>query len=210
MPDQQVDGVPGNGDAIYNYLTAQQGQGFIYIEDRPVVTAGAMGINRQGEHVVADGRGGWVRGCPCAACRNQRGYNANVQARAAQVRITTEQMRVRDEQLTAGDKARQLAFTFLTDQQRASVETSGHFEVISNKGNRWKIHTRYGTSGNVYRLGKMGQVKSSWCGYPHDNGHGSLPAWDVFLGQAFALETDEDYFTGVAIGSGGYGEDLPF
>ena len=204
MPDARQEGAPGNGDALYNYLTAQQGQGFVYIEDRPAVAAGAVGIDLQGEHVVADGRGGWVRGCPCMACRRHRAEEPVQAAQRAVANIQTLQAERARNRATAPQKAQQLARGFLTPEQLASIDAFSYFEVVSNKGNRWRIDTNVGISGNVHRLDKAGRVQGSWCGYPFDRTGGGLPAWDVFLGQAFALETDEDYFTGTAIGSGGW------
>jgi len=208
LPEQQVDGVPGNGDAIFNYLINRNGDVVNAIGGNVRIVVNepgqpVVGAYRQGEggDEMYDGRR-WVPMCPCAACRGARrdpGRRADMQQRdlnAAGVMRARETDRMTRE--IANETAKKLAFTFLTPEQRATAER--HFDVVSNKGNRWRIMTSVGISDNVKLLNDFGHIIGSWCGYPYDRGYGSLPPWDVFLGQAFALETDEDNFTRIAIG----------
>jgi hypothetical protein len=75
---------------------------------------------------------------------------------------------------------------WLTPEQLAQYETSGHFDVIGcHSGRRYRI--RHGTGMNIYELDELGRLHAGWCFVPRD----TLVAGDVMLAQKIALEANE-------------------
>ncbi len=94
-------------------------------------------------------------------------------------------------------KARRLADTFLTDEQRATVIGCGYFDVQGSAGRTYRILTGGHVTGNVKRLSETEphHYTRSYCAHVYSR---ARPVWDTFLAQAFKLETDEPGFLNVA------------
>ena len=83
--------------------------------------------------------------------------------------------------------AKERLLASLTREQRQTMAEHGWFEVISNKGHRWRIVTDRSYTGNVYRRygwRYCGHVESTLC----------VPWYDHYLAQALTLRTDEKAF----------------
>ena len=90
-------------------------------------------------------------------------------------------------------KADALLKEWLSPEQRATLESYGHFEVRgSHTGKCYRI--RRGRNMNIEELGKNGAQVAVWCFGPA----GHLPLGDVMLTQKLALETNEQAALGVA------------
>jgi hypothetical protein len=83
-------------------------------------------------------------------------------------------------------KADALLKEWLSPEQRATLESYGHFEVRgSHTGKCYRICR--GRNMNIEELGKNGAQVAVWCFGPA----GHLPLGDVMLTQKLALETNE-------------------
>lgn len=102
-----------------------------------------------------------------------------------------EQQRERD---TARARAEELLRSLLSDDQWASYQENGWFEVRGSSGRRWRIRNR-GQSGNVDLMPEIGEEReATYCAHPP----GGLPDADAHAAQMLALVTDEEAFTRVA------------
>jgi len=82
---------------------------------------------------------------------------------------------------------------WLSPQQRAQFDGSGHFEVVgSDSGKQYRIYR--GTAPNIYEVDEAGRLKVGWCFMPM----GTLVEGDVILAQKIALETYENGALAVA------------
>ncbi len=81
----------------------------------------------------------------------------------------------------------------LTPAQRETMTFGGYFDVVSNRGRRWRIRTA-DFIGNVCLMSANADYHiATYCA------HGlGVDFWDHYLLQKLALETDEDYFTSIA------------
>ena len=90
-------------------------------------------------------------------------------------------------------KADALLKEWLSPEQRATLESYGHFEVRgSHTGKCYRI--RRGRNMNIDEVSKKGDLGPVWCFGPV----GHLPLGDVMLAQKLALETDEQATLAVA------------
>jgi hypothetical protein len=100
----------------------------------------------------------------------------------------------RREREAARERALELLGYVLTEEQMTSYQEKGWFEVISNKGRRFRIRDN-GVAGNVDLMPEIGeQREATYCAHPP----GGLPDPDVHAAQALALATDEESFLQVA------------
>jgi hypothetical protein len=75
---------------------------------------------------------------------------------------------------------------WLSIEQRAQYDKTGHFEVVGcHSGRRYLI--RHGTALNIIEKDENGRPVMGWCFVPVD----ILASGDVMLAQKIALETDE-------------------
>jgi hypothetical protein len=87
---------------------------------------------------------------------------------------------------TRNERGMTLLREWLSLEQKAQLDTFGHFDVIGcDTGTRYRI--RRGMATNVYELDAAGQPIMGWCFVPS----GPLVAGDVMLAQKIALETNE-------------------
>jgi hypothetical protein len=90
-------------------------------------------------------------------------------------------------------KADALLKEWLSPEQRATLESYGHFEVRgSQTGKCYRI--RRGRSMNIDEVSQEGDLGRVWCFGPV----GHLPLGDVMLAQKLALEIDEQATLAVA------------
>lgn len=102
------------------------------------------------------------------------------------------EQRLEREQATS--RARELLRSLLSEEQWASYEENGWFEVRGSKGGRWRIRDR-GQSGNVDLMPEIGDERdATYCAHPPDG----LPDADAHIAQMLALVTDEEAFVKVA------------
>lgn len=102
-----------------------------------------------------------------------------------------EQERERD---AVRARAQELLRSLLSDEQWASYQGNGWFEVRGSKGGRWRIRNR-GQSGNVDLMPEIGEERdATYCAHPP----GGLPDADAHAAQMLALVTDEEAFARVA------------
>lgn len=95
---------------------------------------------------------------------------------------------------TARSRAEDLLMAHLDDQQQSDVSEHWWFEVISDLGRRWRIHTDH-YAGNVDLMPDVGEERlATFCAH----GSAFLPDSDHHLIQKLALETDEAAFLAVA------------
>lgn len=87
----------------------------------------------------------------------------------------------------ARDRAKALLATMLSDAQRDQLAKHKHFDIVSQKGNRYRIHE--GSHGNVKLLDDTGKVTGRYCGQPNN-----VPIEDSMLAQKLQLEYDEDEY----------------
>lgn len=94
----------------------------------------------------------------------------------------------------ARERAEDLLMAHLDDQQQSDVSEHWWFEVISDLGRRWRIHTDH-YAGNVDLMPDVGEERlATFCAH----GSAFLPDSDHHLIQKLALETDEAAFLAVA------------
>ena len=111
-----------------------------------------------------------------------------VELRTRARRICIASQRSKPEQ-----KADALLKEWLSPEQRATLESYGHFEVRgSHTGKCYRI--RRGRIMNIDEVSKEGDLGPVWCFGPV----GHLPLGDVMLAQKLALETDEQATLAVA------------
>lgn len=111
--------------------------------------------------------------------------------RAEWQRRYDEQQKVR---LEAEDRARALLRSLLSDEQWASYEGHGWFEVRGRSGRRWRIRDR-GQSGNIDLMPEIGEERdATYCAHPPEG----LPDADAHAAQMLALVTDDEAFLRVA------------
>jgi hypothetical protein len=102
----------------------------------------------------------------------------------------------------ARTKAHETLTRMLNDQQKKDFKERGYFYVTGNKGTPYRVRTN-STVGNVDWIDGE-TVLGSYCAHPSGQGRdlngrvGSLPLYDIFIGQKLALETDEESFLRVA------------
>lgn len=101
--------------------------------------------------------------------------------------------RRRQEREEAKARAEALLRSLLSEEQRATLDEHGWFEVRGSAGGRWRIRCS-GQSGNVDLMPEHGdQREATYCAHPLD-----LPDADAWIAQMLALVTDEGGFTEVA------------
>lgn len=92
------------------------------------------------------------------------------------------------EREVAAERAQELLFRFLTDEQRTSYEgPDRRFDLVGSLGTRFRI--RRDPMANIEVLNAQGEVTAALCAHPDD--HEGLPSADKHLGQLLALQTDE-------------------
>jgi hypothetical protein len=94
-------------------------------------------------------------------------------------------------------KAARLLREFLDEKQKDTLEKHKWFEVVTPKGNRYRI--QHGRTGNVYRMerhkdGKQDVAVMRYCIHPEEY----VPDEDTMLAQMLMLKTEEDRFEQVA------------
>ena len=111
--------------------------------------------------------------------------------------------RTSQDRIVATDRAEELLFSLLTDEQAESYRRDGSFVVIGSHGGRYRI-TR-GVSGNILWLPEGSeQPYARLCAHP-TMAESWLPTPDVQVAQLLALITDEREFVNRAnIHSGRY------
>jgi hypothetical protein len=83
-------------------------------------------------------------------------------------------------------RSHRLLRSWLSAEQRAQYDKTGHFEVVGcHSGRRYLI--RHGTALNIIEKDENGRPVMGWCFVPVD----ILASGDVMLAQKIALETDE-------------------
>lgn len=87
----------------------------------------------------------------------------------------------------ANERARELLFRFLTDEQRESYERDRRFDLVGSLGTPFRI--RRDTMANIEVLDLSGEVTGALCAHPAEGEW--LPEADKHLGQLLALQTDE-------------------
>lgn len=117
---------------------------------------------------------------------------------AEQERLRVERNRIVEEERVARAKseeqAKKLLMSALDAKQKRDVLEHGWFEIISDKGRRWRIRTS-GYSGNVDLMPEEGEARlETYCGHAP----GGLPPSDHHLAQMLYLQTDEENFLRVA------------
>jgi hypothetical protein len=109
-----------------------------------------------------------------------------------------------EERAKANAKAKATLYEYLNEEQRKTFTEMHWFEVTGSKGNRYRIRTDMGPSGNVsWRRPNRDPALSAiytdggkFCAYPKvrlPNGN-FLPREDQYLGQALQLITDENAY----------------
>jgi hypothetical protein len=98
----------------------------------------------------------------------------------------------------AYDQALALLKRHLSEEQKVTLASSRHFDVLSSEGNMWRIMC-YGQSGNVALLYPDGSNQAIYCAHPF----GHVPDPSAWLTQARILVTDEAAFLRVANCHGG-------
>jgi hypothetical protein len=94
----------------------------------------------------------------------------------------------------AAARSLELLRVLLSDEQWASYQENGWFEVRGSKGGRWRIRNR-GQSGNVDLMPEIGEEReASYCAHPGEH----LPDADAHAAQMLALVTDEEMFVRTA------------
>lgn len=92
--------------------------------------------------------------------------------------------------LEANARALGLLRSLLSDEQWASYQEKGCFEVRGSSGRRWRIRDR-GQSGNVDLMPEIGEERAAtYCAHPP----GGLPTADAHAAQMLALVTDDEAF----------------
>jgi len=97
-----------------------------------------------------------------------------------------------DDRAAAIAKAKALLHGFLTSEQIAQLAAQQWFEIVSQKGNRYRIHQ--GQVRNVRLVGTDGRLGTSYCIQPAEY----VPDEDAMLAQKLLLESDEDAFVRIA------------
>jgi len=87
----------------------------------------------------------------------------------------------------ANERAKELLFRFLTDEQRESYERDRRFDLIGSEGTPFRI--RRDTMANIEVLDLSGEITGALCAHPAEGEW--LPEADKHLGQLLALQTDE-------------------
>jgi len=112
-----------------------------------------------------------------------------------ETRMRIAEMRRKDRELVykrvqkqeeAHNRAKDLLFSLLTLEQARSADENKHFDIISSKGNKYRI-TIGAAHQNVYRLDETGQAIESLCGYLQ-----GTPLHDTHVMQMLYLQADED------------------
>ena len=93
----------------------------------------------------------------------------------------------------ATERAEALLLEWLTPAQAADHRRRRRFDVVSDQGNRWRIRTDYGHSGNVELVDASGGTLAVYCAHPD-----GVPSPDAWLAQALTLETCEAEFLAAA------------
>jgi hypothetical protein len=135
----------------------------------------------------------------------QRAFEERELIRLAQQAEAMENARIRREQhqaerAAAEARAKELLMTILDAQQKRDVLQFGYFELISNKGKRWRIRLD-SIGGNVDLMPDdvNDNVRvASYCAHPPVSSSDPLPAPDHHIAQKLTLEADEESFTNVA------------
>jgi hypothetical protein len=116
-------------------------------------------------------------------------YRPRVQT-AEEIRELDRRNRELTEQRHAArTRARMLLGEFLSDEQKAELESHGRFHVTGSKGRRYCIRAE-GQSGNVDLLKPDGNLQARLCAHPR----GYLPEGDAWLMQMIEIRHDEDHF----------------
>lgn len=112
------------------------------------------------------------------------------------------------------EKAEELLASRLTEAQRETMLEYGYFDVLSNRGNTWRVYTRRGPSGNITRVGPLGSLGESVCVHikaryelragMEGMSLSTFPQADHFLAQAMLIKCDESRFLSLA-GQGLFG-----
>ncbi|GAC1642855.1 MAG: hypothetical protein NVS4B2_32510 [Chloroflexota bacterium] len=96
-------------------------------------------------------------------------------------------------QKRAQKRARTLLLSNLHKQQRRTLKRKGHFDVISSKGNVYRIATML-----PYNVRLVGDAKPSRMFFCLEAEDPNLPVEDVLLAQKLMLENDEGEFLRLA------------
>jgi hypothetical protein len=109
----------------------------------------------------------------------------------------------REKHEKAKARAKATLYEFLNEEQRKTFTEMHWFEVTGSEGNRYRIRTDIGPSGNVsWRrpnphsgLSAIYSEGGKFCAYPRGRTpNGYLPREDQYLGQALQLITDENSY----------------
>ena len=138
----------------------------------------------------------WTMKQPAPRLEQDKAYYAQIeverQRREEQFRERAKERLLQDQQVR--ERAKELLLAHLDARQKRDVLEHNWFEVISDKGRRWRIRTD-GHVGNVDLMPKEGDVRdASYCAHAP----GILPHADHHLSQKLVLETDEWAFLQVA------------
>ena len=120
--------------------------------------------------------------------REQRENRERLEAqqRAEWQQQDQERRRAREQ---ADARAEELLLSLLTEEQAATRQDRGWFEVRGSAGGRYRIRSR-GQAGNVDLMPETGEERdTSYCCHPS-----GVPDADAHLAQMLALVTDEDRF----------------
>ncbi len=90
-------------------------------------------------------------------------------------------------------RALELLRSFLTDQQRASMDEARSFRVVGSKGRSYRLDTD-SAAANVWELDDVGLEVAKLCAHPV-----GVPLGDQLLAQKLLIESDEDAFRAVAV-----------
>lgn len=91
----------------------------------------------------------------------------------------------------AVQRARELLYEHLDEEQEASYRENLYFETVGSNGTRYRIE--WGYAGNVLALNESGRPWRRYCCHP--SGYANE---DTLLTQKLLLETDEDSFLAIA------------
>jgi hypothetical protein len=94
----------------------------------------------------------------------------------------------------ANERAKELLFRFLTEEQRRSYENDHRFDLVGSLGTPFRI--RRNVMANIEILDLSGEIIAALCAHPAEDDW--LPEADKHLGQLLALQTDEKAIMRVA------------
>lgn len=110
-------------------------------------------------------------------------------ARAQQERRDAWYAEARAREAAAREQAMDLLLGLLDDEQAASYQGEGYFDVIGNQGNRYRI-SAHGQINNVEMLGEDDAKLATFCTHHRED----MPVPDAHVAQLLSIVTDEAGF----------------